>query len=132
MIKRIFIACLAAALAACASSGQMTGQPDPNKPRSVFVEPVPGYSEYPELIDYAGIALGRRGYDAVQSEQASYRLRSSLQWSMRKISLSVRLVDAASGHVVYFGECNNPGIGTFMNSSNAVRACYSDALDNLK
>jgi hypothetical protein len=120
---------LAFILAGCTSGGRMLMTPDSSKPRSVFVEPV---ADYDELTNNLEIAIGRRGYDSVKNEgAASYRLRSSVIWTYSKISASVRLVDA-SGHVVYFGECNNPGVGTLLNSRQAVDACLNSALENLQ
>lgn len=129
-MKTLFAVLLASLLSGCFSHGQMTQHHDPAKPRSVFVEPVPGFTEYTELIDYAGIGLGRRGYDAITDESAAnYRLRSSLQWSFfGKVYLAVRLVDVNSGQVIYFGDCRNPTSG----SGSAVRNCYIDALDLLQ
>jgi len=128
---KLIISILAAAvLAGCTSTGRMMSAPDSALPRSVFVEPV---KDYAELTNNLEIAIGRRGYDAVQDEKAaSYRLRSSVNWSFSRISAAVRLVDSKTGHVIYAGECQNPGIGTLLSSRKAVDDCLNSALDNLQ
>lgn len=132
-MKTLFAVLLAALLAGCTSMGQMTAQFDPTKPRSVFVEGFGDLDGYRELYDYAGIALARRGYDAVPDpDKATYRLRSSLQWSLSRIYLASRLVDSTTGQVVYFGECKNRGFGTMLSSSRAMADCFADALNELQ
>lgn len=127
---KIAMIVLSAILAGCTSGGRMMMAPDSSLPRSVFIEPV---TDYAELTNNLEIAVGRRGYDAVKNEAAaSYRLKSAVIWTYSRISATVRLVDAKSGHVVYFGECNNPGVGTLLNSRQAVDACLNSALDNLQ
>ena len=111
----------------------MIAEPDPAKPRSVFVEPFAEYRTYSELHDYAATALARAGYDAVPSDKsATYRLRSNLSWSLSRISLAVRLVDATTGQLIYFGECKNPGMGTMLAASASMADCFDAALSELK
>jgi len=117
-------------VAGCTSTGTM-GKIDSSKPRSVFIEPI-----YPfdyDLMNNAEISLGRKGYDAIKDEKtASYRFKAAIFNQYNKISVSVRLVDSQSGNVVYFGECNNPGIGTMIDPRASLFRCLDSALDNLK
>lgn len=119
---------LAAILAGCAS-----GRPIDKHvgAKSVHIETPDGYRRQSnELFDYAAKSLGRHGYDAVNNEQAPYRLRQTLSWGSYRISLSVRLLDP-SGAVAYTGECNSVGGGGFVDSF-LMEKCYDAAFERLE
>lgn len=117
-------------VAGCTSTGTMR-QIDTTKPRSVFIEPIE--PDTYELMKSAEIALGRKGYDAVKDEsRASFRFKTALFHHRTEMTVTSRLVDAASGDVVYFGEGKNYGFGTVIDSRGAIFRCLDSSLDNLK
>jgi hypothetical protein len=130
IMKTLLAISLSIFLFGCTSTGTM-GQIDSSKPRSVFIEPI-NQGDF-DMMNNAEISLGRKGYDAIKDEKAaSYRFKAAIFNQFNKISVSVRLVDSQSGNVVYFGECNNPGIGTLIDPRASIFRCMDSALDNLK
>lgn len=129
-IMKTLVLVLSIFVAGCTSTGTM-GQIDSSKPRSVFIEPISQGGS--DMMNNAEISLGRKGYDAIKDEKAaSYRFKAAIFNQYNKISVSVRLVDSQTGAVVYFGECNNPGIGTMIDPRASLFRCLDSALDNLK
>lgn len=128
---KLFLSLLAAVvLAGCSSTGTMRNL-DTSKPRTVFIEPIE--PDTYRLMPSAEIALGRRGYDAVRDPaKASFRFKVGFYNTWSRITMTVRLTDAASGDVVYFGECNNYGVGTTFAAGTARQDCMDSALGRLE
>lgn len=121
---------LAAILAGCTSTGTMRAI-DTTKPRTVFIEPIE--PDTYRLAQSAEISLGRRGYDAVSDPgRAAFRFKVGFYNTASRITMSVRLTDATSGDVVYFGECNNYGFGTTFGAGTARQDCMDSALAALQ
>lgn len=126
-MRTIATLALVAILAGCA-----TGRPIDKhlSQKSVHIETPAGYKRNPELFDYAAKALAGKGYDAVNNEEAPYRLRQTLDWGTFRIALSVRLI-GPEGKLVYTGECTSPGGGGFVDSY-LIERCYTSALERLE